>query len=133
MLAAVMCAFVNEKEFDDDLMAKRLLPPVLTREFLKLRKGLTPFAGRLITSGFKAPNLFLQPAATMFSWAAGEPWENVVQRSPFAEGDLARLILRTAENLRQLTGLGSNFPQVASISLESIDMILKDPVITFHD
>lgn len=133
LLASVMCSFVNEKEFDDDSIAKRLLPQILTKEFLKLRKGLTPFAGRLIKSGFKAPNLYLQPAATMFAWAADEPWENVVTKSPFAEGDLARLILRTAENLRQLTGLKSTFPKIADISEEAIELILKDPVITFHN
>lgn len=132
LLAAIMASFVNEKEFDDESMLKQVLPRLLTMEFLNLRKGLRPFAGKLIHGGFDAPNLYLQPAATVFSWAQDEPWENVVKRSVFAEGDLARLILRTAENLRQLAGLTSKFPEIANNSEEAISLILKEPVVTFY-
>ncbi|MBF0211676.1 MAG: DEAD/DEAH box helicase [Desulfamplus sp.] len=131
LFAAIMASFVNEKEFDDESMLKHALPKLLTREFLDLRKGLRPFAGRLIRKGFDAPNLYLQPAATIFSWAQNEPWEDVVKRSVFAEGDLARLILRTGENLRQIAGLTFQFPEIAKTSEEAISLILKEPVVTF--
>ncbi|MBF0230192.1 MAG: DEAD/DEAH box helicase [Desulfamplus sp.] len=132
LFAAIMASFVNEKEFDDESLLKQVLPKILTKEFLDLRKGLRPFAGRMIRKGFDAPNLYLQPAATIFSWAQNEPWEDVVKRSVFAEGDLARLILRTAENLRQIAGLTFQFPEIAKTSEEAINLILKEPVITFY-
>ncbi|MBF0413812.1 MAG: DEAD/DEAH box helicase [Desulfamplus sp.] len=132
LLAAIMASFVNEKEFDDESLLKQVLPKLLTREFLDLRKGLRPFAGRMILKGFDAPNLYLQPAATVFSWAQNEPWEDVVKRSVFAEGDLARLILRTGENLRQIAGLTFQFPDIAKTSEDAIALILKEPVVTFY-
>lgn len=132
LLAAIVASFVNEKEFDDESLLKQILPKLLTKEFLDLRKGLRPFAGRMILKGFDAPNLYLQPAATVFAWAQDQPWEDVVKRSVFAEGDLARLILRTGENLRQIAGLTFQFPDIARTSEEAIALILKEPVVTFY-
>ncbi|SMC41784.1 DEAD/DEAH box helicase [Desulfocicer vacuolatum DSM 3385] len=129
MLAAVMAAFVNEKVFDDDLASSRRVPKRLTREFAKLREKLSPFAERLLEGGFSAPNLYLQPALPVFSWAMGVPWDQVVEESVFAEGDLARLVLRTGENLRQLFGVSDTFPRIAENSREAIDMIFREPVI----
>ncbi len=129
LLSAVMAAFVNEKEFDDESTLNKLLPRKLTQEFSKLKKGLRPFAARMLRQGFHAPSLYLQPAATMFSWAQDEPWENVVKRSALAEGDLARLILRSGENLKQMTGLHHTFPDIARNSEEASSLILKEPVV----
>jgi len=129
MLAAVMAAFVNEKVFDDDMAVARRGPKRLLREFKKLREELSPFAERLLAGGFSAPNLYLQPALPVFFWAMGVPWDQVVEESVFAEGDLARLVLRTGENLRQFSGVTDPFPRIAENSREAIDMIYREPVI----
>ncbi len=129
MLAAVMASFVSEKEFDDESLVRRMLPKRLTKQFLTLRRGLKPFASELLQQGFDAPFLYLQPAAVMASWAADEPWTAVVGRTAYAEGDLARLILRTGENLRQLAGVRDTFPAIAKTAREAMDMILKEPVV----
>ncbi|MFU8770396.1 MAG: DEAD/DEAH box helicase, partial [Desulfotignum sp.] len=60
LLAAIMAAFVNEKEFKDDLLFEGALPKRLKECFLEIRKGLKPFALKLLSSGFSAPNLFVQ-------------------------------------------------------------------------
>ena len=86
----------------------------------------------MLTQGFDAPNLFIQPARLVYSWAHEEDWESVTQRSAFAEGDLARLILRTAENLRQVSKLKSNFPAIASSAKEAVDILLREPIVTFY-
>ena len=129
MLAAVMASFVSEKEFDDERMERRMLPKRVTRQFLTLRKGLKPFASRLLDQGFNAPFLYLQPASVTLAWAGGEPWENLLKRTSFAEGDLARLILRTGENLRQLAGIKQDFPVIAATAMEAMELILKEPVV----
>ncbi len=133
LLAAVMASFVNEKEFDNDRIAGNIVFKKLSKSFLKLRKGLKPFAEELIRKDFHAPQLYIQPAAIIFFWAGDTPWDIVVQQSPFAEGDLARLILRTAENLRQLANLTETFPLIAETARESIDLLLREPVVTYHD
>ena len=45
-----------------------------------------------------------------------------------AEGDLAMLVLRTADNLRHIAGLQAVFPAMASTARQAIDLILRDPV-----
>ncbi|MFZ1986379.1 MAG: ATP-dependent DNA helicase, partial [Desulfatitalea sp.] len=45
-----------------------------------------------------------------------------------AEGDLAMLALRTADNLRHIVGLRAVFPQMADAAKQAIDLILRDPV-----
>ena len=85
----------------------------------------------MLKKGFDAPNLFIQPSLLLYSWAHDEPWENLVAQSDFAEGDFARLILRTGENLRQISKLEESFPVIAKTAKDAIDCILKEPVVTF--
>ncbi|MFH1156749.1 MAG: DEAD/DEAH box helicase [Pseudomonadota bacterium] len=131
-MAAFMASFVNEKEFDDERLMKRLLPVELIAGFAALRKGLKPFATRMLKQGFAAPNLYMPPAAALFYWAGDTPWEVLVERSEFAEGDLARLVLRTGEHLRQLAGLKDSFPEIALCAEKAADLILKEPVMTWY-
>jgi superfamily II RNA helicase len=130
LLAAMMAAFVNEKEFKDEMLFNTTLSKRLKDAFMVLRRGLKPFAIKMLQSGFPAPNLFIQPAALVYAWAHDTPWDELMRKSDFAEGDFARLILRTAENLRQMTHLKQDFPVFAKTAAEAIDMILKSPVLT---
>ncbi|MEH0022383.1 MAG: DEAD/DEAH box helicase [Desulfobacter sp.] len=133
LLAAIMGAFVNEKEFKDDPLYQAALPKRLKETFLDLRMGLKPFAMTMLKSGFPAPNLYIQPAILLNAWAHDTPWDELMRGSDYAEGDFARLILRTAENLRQMTKLGDHFPVIAKTAREAIDLILKEPVVTQYN
>lgn len=130
LLAAMMAAFVNEKEFKDDMLFNTALSKRLKDAFLVLRRGLKPFAIKMLQSGFPAPNLFIQPASLVYAWAHDTSWDELMRKSDFAEGDFARLVLRTSENLRQMTHLKQDFPVFAKTAAEAIDMILKSPVLT---
>ncbi|WP_300463892.1 DEAD/DEAH box helicase [Desulfobacula sp.] len=132
LLAAIISAFVNEKEFTDDPLYHKALPQRLKEAFLGAREDLKPFAIKLLEDGFDAPNLFIQPSLLLYLWAHDKPWEELVSQSDFAEGDLARLILRTGENLRQISKLEDTFPGIAKTAKEAIDLILKEPVVTFY-
>jgi superfamily II RNA helicase len=107
------------------------LPKRLKEAFLEARKELKPFAVKLLENGFDAPNLFIQPSLLIYMWAHDEPWEDIVSSSDFAEGDLARLILRTGDNLRQIAKLEETFPDIAKTAKEAMGLILKEPIITF--
>ncbi len=132
LLAAIMASFINEKEFKDDPLYEGVLPKRLKTSFLDIRKGLKPFALKLLSSGFSAPNLFIQPTFLMYGWAHDTSWEELMTGSDYAEGDFARLILRTAENLRQIARIGDSFPIVARTAAEAVDLILKEPVISHY-
>ncbi|MFZ2633008.1 MAG: DEAD/DEAH box helicase [Desulfosalsimonadaceae bacterium] len=129
MLAAIMAAFVNERESDDEAIDLSLVPKSLFQIFKKIDNGLKPFAEELEDSGFAAPALFFLPAVTVYLWAKGMPWEKVLEISKMAEGNLAMLILRTADNLRHIKNIGRVFPDAALTSGRAIDLILRDPVI----
>ncbi len=131
LLAAIIAAFVNEKEFTDAPLYMSALPKQLKHFFIETRKGLKPFALRLLENGFDAPNLYIQPAFLIYKWAHGTDWDSLVNRSEFAEGDLARLILRTGENLRQISRLDEDFPQIAQNAAKAVSLILKEPVVAF--
>lgn len=132
MLAGIMGAFVNEREFKNDKVSGKTVPDSLLSTFATLRKNLKPFATNMKKKGFPAPNLYIQPAVSLYGWALDEPWESVTARTDFAEGDLARLILRTAENLRHLTNLKDTFPKIAESAETAIAMVLKEPVFTWY-
>lgn len=133
VLAGIIAAFVNEREYDDEATQKESPPKNLLGRYLKTQKSLKPFALKMIDRGFDVKPLFLQPALTMHAWARGSDWERVVMIGELAEGDLARLILRTADNLRHIKNLIDIFPDVANAAARAIDMIMKEPVITFYD
>jgi len=130
LMAAMVASFVNERERDDESINRSALPKTLIRTFLNIRKGLTPFAREMIDWGFDVPFLYLHPAATIYLWASGTPWNDVVRFSGLQEGDLSRLVLRTADNLHHIAALNSVFPQAAAAAREAKRSIMKDPIVT---
>jgi superfamily II RNA helicase len=90
---------------------------------------LRPFARQLENRNFEATPLFLRPAVTLYAWASGQSWEAVLNVSQIEEGDLAMLVLRSADNLRHIKALGQVFPQAAETAEQAIGLILREPVI----
>jgi len=129
ILAALIACFVNDREADDRI-SKKLIPGALTMAFSKLTRGLTSFAGKMIQRNFEVRPLLLRPAATVCAWARGQSWESVVRMAEIEEGDLASLILRTADNLRHIRNLKDVFPEAAATAAASIEKILREPVVT---
>ena len=130
LLAALIASFVNERETDDRIK-KDLVPDSLAKAFSKLSKGLKPFATRMAKSGFEVRPLYFRPSVVIFAWAQGESWEKVVRIAEMEEGDLAMLILRTADNLRHIRNLKDVFPEAAATAAEAIDKIMREPVVMF--
>ncbi len=128
MLAAVIASFVNEREVDERI-SQRFVPDVLVEAFSKVTEALKPFSARMGQSKFEVRPLQVRPAATVYAWARGEPWEIVLRIAEMEEGDLAMLIVRTADNLRHIRGLKEFFPEVAQTAARSIEKIMREPVV----
>jgi superfamily II RNA helicase len=128
-LAGIVAAFVNEQPAEDRI-DKKWVPKALWTLFHEVERGLSPFARQLFEKKFDVRPIFLRPVVAMHAWAAGESWEKVLLTADTAEGDLAMLILRTAENLRHIRTLGEVFPEAAQTAKTSIELILRDPVVT---
>ncbi|MDO9567403.1 MAG: DEAD/DEAH box helicase [Candidatus Desulfaltia sp.] len=132
LLAAIMASFVSEQESDEKIDYK-LIPKKLLAAFSNIEKNLKPFAKRLADKGFEVRPLFLRPALTIYAWATGQAWEDVVSLSKIEEGNFAMLILRIADHLRHIRALRKVFPTAAATSEKSIELIMKDPVIIDYD
>jgi superfamily II RNA helicase len=127
-LAAVIAAFVNEREFDTKI-TKNQVTKSLLGAFERVVKGLRPFARQMLKRGFEARVLRLRPAVAIYAWANGEPWEKVRIMAEMEEGDLVMLILRTADNLRHIRRLKRAFPDAAATADQAIERILREPVL----
>jgi len=133
LLAGVIASFVNEKDSKDERLNSGHIPKELVAIFLNIKKGLRPFANSMISKGFGLKPLYLRPAVTIHAWASGMPWEKVLSMSEIAEGDLARLILRTSDNLMHIQNISDVFPEAARNAGCAIDLIKREPVITLFE
>jgi ATP-dependent RNA helicase HelY len=131
LLAAIIASMVNDKETDEHL-DKKALPEPLVKAVNRVGRGLRGFAKHMQARGFEARPLYLKPAAAVFNWAHGRPWDKAVEAGQMAEGDLAMLALRTADNLRHVVALKNVFPQVAETAKYAVERILRDPVVADH-
>ncbi len=128
LLAAVVAAFVNERQVEDTPAAVKATPKKLRSAFYHLKNRLTPFTRHMARQGFAPSELYLAPATTMYKWATGYPFGKVAEQAGMEEGDLANLVFRTADNLRHIATLGSFFPEAARSAREAVDRIMKEPL-----
>ena len=128
VLAGIIASFVNEREVDDHIHPK-LMPDSLSKAFIKVSQGLKPFADKMKQQKFDVRPLQLRPAATVCAWAQGQTWDKALRIAEIEEGNLAMLILRTADNLRHIRNLKEVFPDAAATASKSIELILREPVV----
>lgn len=130
ILAAIIASFVNEDQSIDKIDSTSGNAKKLLASFFRVKNGLKPFTKLMIDRGYMVRPLFFRPALTIYEWASGQSWEEVLLTSGIAEGNLAMLILRTADNLRHIRTLTQVFPEAAGTSAKSIELIMRDPVVT---
>lgn len=128
LMAALIAMFAHDRDIPEETTAKKM-PKRLKTALNGLVDGLRPFAGRMERAGFMLRSLSFTPAAIVFAWAAGRQWESICSQYQIAEGDLAILVLRTADNLRHLRALSGVFPTVAACAGEAVDLLLREPVV----
>ncbi|MFO8048895.1 MAG: DEAD/DEAH box helicase [Desulfosudaceae bacterium] len=128
-LAAIIASFVNERLTDESVQPLHGTPQQLKSRLTRLQKKLTPFTNKMAQKGFNPTTLYLSPAVTMYKWAAGYPWASVAAEAGLAEGDLANLVFRTADNLRHIAALRQVFPETSQSALQAVDLIMKEPLV----
>jgi superfamily II RNA helicase len=86
--------------------------------------------GRLKTvRGFESPPIQFWPAAALFLWAKGVEWETLLSFASADEGDMASLIVRTIDHLRQVRNLMESHPGLAATAAAAIDLLSREPVV----
>lgn len=131
LLASLIATFVMDRDRHGDIQLASLVwkYPDLARPFFKMLKELQRLRERLQAEGFEIPPLPFWALVTVYHWARGLSWDEVREISGMDEGDLAMIILRTADHLRQIESLAETHPQLASTAGEAIRMLLREPVL----
>ncbi len=80
--------------------------------------------------GFESPPLQFWPAAALYLWASDADWEKLIRFVSVDEGDMASLIMRTADHLRQIISLSDTHAELARTAGEAIRLIMREPVYT---
>ena len=77
---------------------------------------------------FENPQILFWPAAALYLWTRGMDWDALCHFIPVDEGDMASLIVRTADHLRQVTNLADTHPALSSTAERAITLIMREPV-----
>jgi ATP-dependent RNA helicase HelY len=96
--------------------------------FGRVIEGIEGIRTLMEKRGFKNPPIPFWPAAVMFMWARGVSWERILSYINIGEGDLASLIVRTADHLRQVAAISDTHPRLAHTAKRAIGLILREPV-----
>jgi ATP-dependent RNA helicase HelY len=128
LLAALIAVFVYDREIEVEFDQSKV-PKKLIDAYNKMKNGLLPLVERKTIHGFPVRPIPLWAAATIYAWAKGLDWERVLTIADMTEGDLAMLVSRTADNLRQMTSLKDVYSAIAMTSTQSISLILREPVV----
>ncbi len=96
--------------------------------FYRLLSSIEQVRILLARRGFENPQVPFWPSAALFLWARGMGWKELLFAVPIDEGDMASLIVRTADHLRQMTNLRETHPELALTAERAISLILREPV-----
>jgi superfamily II RNA helicase len=131
LLAALIAPFVTDRDKQGDIQLASFVwkYPDLASPFFQMLKDLHRLKERLQAEGFETPPLPFWAVITVYHWAKGLTWEQVREISGMDEGDLAMIILRTADHLRQIEALYETHPGLAATAADAIELLLREPVL----
>ncbi|MDY7036626.1 MAG: hypothetical protein SV375_10765, partial [Thermodesulfobacteriota bacterium] len=129
IMAGSIAPFVWDRvqEFDFKLQESLGLD-VMEAAFNRILDCIEDIRKLKVKRGFKNPQILFWPGAALFLWAKGVPWERLLYLLPVDEGDMASLIMRTTDHLRQVTNLDETHSELVTVSKMAIDLILREPV-----
>jgi len=100
----------------------------LEKVFNRTLNAVEPMRRLMARRGFETPQILFWPAAALYLWAKGMDWTQLMNILRVDEGDLASLIMRTADHLRQVSSLAETHGDLAALAQEAIAMVLREPV-----
>jgi len=128
LLAAMVAPFVYDG--DQDLQVSRKeIPAKLVQAYRKVSKAIVDLSGRMAAAGFSTKPLYFWTTSVIYDWAKGGDWDDIVRKTGIADGDLAMIVLRTADNLRQIASLRDTHPDIAALAMKAREAILREPVL----
>lgn len=128
-LAGAIAPFVWDRA-QDISFASEGLPDVkrFRRLLRKILKDIKQIRELKRKRGFENPSLVFPVGIAIYLWAKGFEWKELLGIVSMDEGDMASLVMRTVDHLRQLSNLNESHPELATISKEAIELIMREPV-----
>ncbi len=94
----------------------------------RILEDLLDLLDRLELKGFRIPQLQFWAGVAIYLWAKGVDWKVLLEMVRVDEGDMASLIVRTIDHLRQLTNLKDSHPSLAGAGERAIELLMREPV-----
>ena len=132
LLAAVISPFVYDGDKDMKIYQKRF-PKRLRGAYNKMVSAIGPISEKMIEAGFGVNPLQFWTSLILYDWAGGVPWDEIIEKRGIADGDMAMLVSRTADNLKQITSLKETHPNIAALAEKAREIILREPVVFEYD
>jgi superfamily II RNA helicase len=130
LLVSLIAPFVIDKYQEVDLNTEVEFDREAVREgFNGMINSLRSIRNLEKERGFEGLPLQFWPVVTLYAWACGKTWEELIKLTGVDEGNLSMLILRTADNLRQIALLRDTHPALADKARQGISLILREPVL----
>ncbi len=128
-LAALLAPFAMDKD-KDILVSKQLwdMTRPLWKRFRRAMRRLKPLVQFMVSRGFDPPPIMFWPAAAVYLWADGVEWTEFAEHVGADEGDLAMLILRAADHLRQLKAVEFELPRIAETARVALPLLMRPPL-----
>jgi len=128
LLAAVVAPFVYDGDQETRIDLKKM-PRRLAQACQRVVRTLKPLSRRMDEAGFTVNSISLWTSVVMYDWARGGDWDAIIRTAGIADGDMAMLILRTADNLRQIMSLKETHPEISALAMKAREAILREPVV----
>jgi ATP-dependent RNA helicase HelY len=129
-LAALIAPFVTDKDKQYHVsMELWERTRGLWKKLRRMGHNLMPLMEFLVERGFDAPSIMFWPAASVFLWADEVEWPELTRHLSADEGDMAMLILRTADHLRQFLSLAGEQPQLAATAAKALQLLMRRPLV----
>lgn len=129
LMAAALAPFVWDRPVDVSVTDWRAFD--LSAPFdlwTKVSESIEEIRNLKAAAGLDSPPVQFWPAAAVYLWAGGTGWETLSRFISVDEGDLASLVMRTADHLRQLANLSDTHQALARKAGEAIALIMREPV-----
>lgn len=127
-LAGTLCALVNDSNRENQFVRFRLSNE--THQALSKIDLLFKRIDRLQHKhGVEVP-LILNPIASPLveAWAHGTDWSRLINSTNIGEGDIVRMLRRTADILRQISRIPEISQQLGQTAKEALRMIYREPI-----
>lgn len=127
-LAGVVCALVNDST-RENVFSRMSVSPVV-RHTLSQIQGLSREIHRLQRKHNLDTPMLMNPIASglVEAWVQGAAWTQLTHATSIDEGDLVRVIRRTADVLRQLSRIDAVPSPLADTATLALKQIYRDPI-----